>query len=126
MTTPRSLLFVYGTLMHGEPNHRLLHHATFVGPAATTARFSMIDLRGFPAIVSGGATAIVGEVFEVDAPTLVRVDWLESVPDMYLRLPLELADGRYVDAYVLPAGRAPNAPFIPSGDWRMRSKENRP
>ena len=61
-------VFVYGTLLAGEPNHRLLEAASFVGPAETPPVFSLVDLGPFPALVGGGAGAVVGEVYEVDRP----------------------------------------------------------
>ena len=48
-------VFVYGTLLAGEPNHRLLEAASFVGPAETPPVFLLVDLGPFPALVACGA-----------------------------------------------------------------------
>jgi gamma-glutamylcyclotransferase (GGCT)/AIG2-like uncharacterized protein YtfP len=121
-----ALVFVYGTLMAGEGNHRLLagHGAAFMGPAITEPAFTLIDLGSFPAAVADGDTAIRGEVYLVDPPTLAALDRLEGHPSFYRRTPITLADGREVETYVLPADGASWRPArtpIASGDWRQRA-----
>ena len=86
-------LFVYGTLMRGERNHRLLAEAEFVGEARTVAGFTMIDLGAFPGVVAHGEGVVVGELFRVDAETLLAVDRLEGHPRFYRRTEIELAGG---------------------------------
>ena len=44
----RHLVFVYGTLMTGEPNHRLQAHAQRLGRASTESAFPLGDLGAFP------------------------------------------------------------------------------
>jgi gamma-glutamylcyclotransferase (GGCT)/AIG2-like uncharacterized protein YtfP len=73
-------VLVYGSLLLGEPNHRILSRATLVGAARTKAGFTLYDLGAFPGMVAGGDDAILGEVYEVDAATLARLDALESHP----------------------------------------------
>lgn len=74
-------VFVYGTLMRGGGNHRLLVGSTFVGSATTVNGFRLFSCGGYPAMVrapSGGG-AVVGEVWEVEASVLARLDFLEGV-----------------------------------------------
>lgn len=113
-----SRIFVYGTLLRGEPNHRLLARATFVGDARTRAEWRMVSLGGFPAIAAGGETAVEGEVFEVDADTLASLDRLEGHPRFYRRTEIRLDDGGVAETYVLPAANA-QGPEIGSGSWRQ-------
>jgi len=113
-------VFVYGTLLEGEPNHRLLAAATLVGAAATKPVFSLADLGFFPAMVEGGASAVRGEVYEVDPPTLARLDVLEGHPRFYRRQRVVLADGSTAETYVLSPEQAAGRPLISSGDWRTR------
>ena len=66
-TRPRSAatrVFVYGTLLAGEPNHHVLvgepnHHvlvgARFVAQARTEAAFELRDLGPFTGLVRDGA-----------------------------------------------------------------------
>ena len=126
MDTIETHVFVYGSLLRSEPNHRLLARATFVGEARTEPRFSLADLGAFPAMVAEGSTAIVGEVFAVDAETLAQLDALEGVPRFYQRVAIALDDGREVDAYLLRPHQVQGRPFIRSGNWRMRHEEKRP
>jgi gamma-glutamylaminecyclotransferase len=114
------LLFIYGTLRRGEANHAHLAGARFAGAARTAARFTLVDLGEFPALVTGGADAVAGELWEVDADHLVRLDEFEEHPDVYRRETIALDDGREVFAYLLPDGREQGT-RIPSGDWKKKS-----
>jgi gamma-glutamylcyclotransferase (GGCT)/AIG2-like uncharacterized protein YtfP len=73
----------------------------------------------YPALVEVGATAIMGEIYEVDETTLLELDAYEEAPDVYARLELEV-EGHDVVTYVLPARFAVGRPVIASGDWRRR------
>ena len=113
-------IFCYGTLMRGHGNHRLIEHSTFLGTGTTEPIFTMLHLGGFPGIVRGGETAIHGELYEVDAPTLSRLDRLEGHPTFYERQPISVAqpDGTImmVEGYVLQGAR-PGLRTIPTGVW---------
>ena len=123
----RQKVFVYGTLMSGEGNHRLLDHngARLLGPAVTAPSFDLVSLGGFPAMFADGDTAIAGELYEVDAATLEDLDRLEGHPRFYRRQRIALADGARVEAYVLPRDSfaAERATPIASGDWRTVRRE---
>jgi gamma-glutamylcyclotransferase (GGCT)/AIG2-like uncharacterized protein YtfP len=112
------LVFVYGTLMRGEINHRLLATARFVAEAHTEPCFDLFDLGHFPAMSAGGQTVVRGEVYAVDDQTLVRLDRLEGHPEFYQRTPIRLADGQEVQTYLMEDARARRRPAILSGDWR--------
>lgn len=85
------LLFVYGTLMTGYGNNRVLGDSRCLGRAHTAgADFSMLN-GGVPfvrrAIHDG--TRIAGEVFVVtSAAVLDAVDRLEGHPEWYCRTPV--------------------------------------
>ena len=117
-------VFVYGTLLDGEANHGLLNGAKRLGQAFTPAEFTMHDLGGYPAIVTGGVTAIRGEVCEIDDHALGRLDALEGHPHYYQRQHIRLQDGRSVFAYILPSTQARGFRVIPSGDWRRRDERD--
>jgi len=113
----RTRVFVYGTLRTGEPNHYLLDDRALVGQVCTEPAFELVSLGAFPAMVAGGATAVVGEVYEVDPVTLAALDRLEGHPRFYQRRPIRLADGDEVLAYLLSPEQARGQTRIPSGDW---------
>jgi gamma-glutamylcyclotransferase (GGCT)/AIG2-like uncharacterized protein YtfP len=123
---PRELtsVFVYGTLLGGERNHRLLSGARFVGEASTTPRFELRDLGSFPALVRGGGRAVKGEVYEVRPPTLKALDHLEGHPSFYRRFPVRLSDGSVAETYLLRRSQAEGRPVIESNNWRTRVKEH--
>ncbi len=116
-------VFVYGTPLAGEPNHRLLVNARLVAEARTKPAFELRDLGAFPGLVSGGEHAVAGEVYEVDGPTLAALDRLEGHPRFYRRSRIALEDGAVVETYLLPPEQVEGRPVIDSGSWRARSKE---
>ncbi len=113
-------LFVYGTLLSGEPAHALLEGAAALGPAKTAASFDLYDLGPYPALVAGGSVAVTGELYGVTAASLAVIDVHEEVPRLFQRATLELDDGRTAQAYVLDRDRVRGRRRIHSGDWRAR------
>jgi gamma-glutamylaminecyclotransferase len=112
------LLFVYGSLRRGERHHDLLAGARFLGSHRTEPRYIMFDLGAYPGVVSGGTTAISGDVFVIDEVTLERLDAFEGCPDEYVRRQIPTPFGL---AWVYVCRRPPTrVPTILSGDWRRR------
>jgi gamma-glutamylaminecyclotransferase len=75
------LIFVYGTLKRGGSNHSWLEGQRFVGEAVTEPLFRLHDLDGYPGMVRDleAGVSVRGEVWEVDAECLARLDELEDV-----------------------------------------------
>ena len=111
------LIFVYGTLLRGEANHPQLSEAAFVRSARTEARYELVDLGGYPALLEDGSTAVSGEIYDVNSALLARLDMFEEVPGLYERKPIALIGG-HIEAYVMPRDRAAGASQIADGDWR--------
>lgn len=111
-----SPLFVYGTLLRGEPNHRLLATAVYRGPARTAPAFTLIDLGGFPALLDGGTTAIAGELYDVGHATLAQADRLEGHPHFYERVLVDLLDSSLRPYAYLLRRKTPGR-IIVSGSW---------
>ncbi|MBE7449222.1 MAG: gamma-glutamylcyclotransferase [Kofleriaceae bacterium] len=111
-------VFVYGSLLRGLHNHRLLDGGSFIALDRTRPAFTLVDLGSFPAMSLGGVTAVAGEIWEVDAASLERLDALEGHPRWYQRTPIVLASRRRAETYLLPQGRASGKPTVPTGDWR--------
>lgn len=124
--TRRRRVFVYGTLLAGEPNHGVLAGAELVGPAVTAPAFELFDLGAYPALVAGGTRAVAGEVYAVDAAVLRRLDALEAHPAFYrrARIALELG-GRMAEAYLLRPDQVVGRRVVVSGDWRSYRRERR-
>ncbi|QQR46152.1 gamma-glutamylcyclotransferase [Myxococcus xanthus] len=124
-STSVTRVFVYGTLLSGEPNHHLLRGAHLVGPARTQPRFTLYDYGPFPALASGGKHTVEGEVYEVDALTLAALDRLEGHPRFYQRSPITLDGGARVEAFLFPKARLAGCPTIEFGCWRRHIQERK-
>ena len=122
----RTRVFVYGTLLTGQPNHYLLDDQDLAATATTEPAFTLVNLGRFPAMCEGGDTAVLGELYDVGPATLVALDRLEGHPSFYHRAPITLTDGSKVIAYLLPRARALAYPQIHDGDWRRASEEQSP
>jgi gamma-glutamylaminecyclotransferase len=110
-------VFVYGTLLAGEVNHRLLAGAVLLGPWRTPPRYTLYDLGAYPGVARSGCTAIVGEVYAIDRQCLGRLDTLEEYPRLYDREPIPTPYGL---AWIyLYRGRLADRRAIPGGDWRV-------
>lgn len=115
MGTLNERVFVYGTLRRGGRNHHLLRGARLLGRHRTAAGYTMLDLGGCPGVVAGGGTAVIGEVYAVDAATLRRLDRLEEYPRVYTREPVATPWGpAWLYLFRGPGGFRP---VIPAGDW---------
>jgi gamma-glutamylcyclotransferase (GGCT)/AIG2-like uncharacterized protein YtfP len=112
-------LFVYGSLMSGETHAPELAGAEFLGVVRTAPSYTLISLGRYPGMLSGGQTAVSGELYDVAAPHLTALDVFEEHPDVYCRQDVTLADGRPAQAYLLVQPPS-TAPVIPGGDWRRR------
>ena len=99
-------LFVYGTLMEGFHNRRLLSDIDFTSKRVKAKDVTLYDVGHFPALVDGTDT-IEGELLEfsdeVFKEILPRLDRLEGYREddklnsLYLRMPIDLeVDGQDV------------------------------
>ncbi|KAF2359512.1 Gamma-glutamylcyclotransferase AIG2-like [Trinorchestia longiramus] len=90
----RCLVFVYGTLKVGEPNHHWLSNAAngynrLVGTARTVDKFPLVIASRYniPYLLNapGIGKNVEGEVYEVDEQMLAKLDILEDHPKYYKR-----------------------------------------
>jgi gamma-glutamylcyclotransferase (GGCT)/AIG2-like uncharacterized protein YtfP len=115
-------LFVCETLMAGERHHHLLGAARrVVERVRTQPVFRLIDRGGLADLAADGETPVLGEVYEVDVPTIASLDRGLGHPQIYRRTRIELEDGTHADAY-LTARRRKDDPLIDAGDWRAREE----
>lgn len=107
-------VFVYGSLKRGGGNHHLLADAALEGDAIVEGLEMWDTGQGFPACVPGDG-AVEGEVYRVDDATLLAVDRLEGVPDLYERRRVE---GMWV--YVWSGDREEGWEPVEDGRWEVR------
>ncbi len=111
-------VFVYGTLLSGEGNHRQLRGARMLAVRRTEPRYTLVSLGPYPALLAGGTTSVTGEVYDVDDDLLRALDRFEGVPSVYRRERIHLLGGESVAGYLLARPRAKSYEVISSGDWR--------
>ena len=70
------LLFIYGTLMPGLRLEAQMQGARFVGAAQVPGR--LVDVGRYPGFLAGDGL-VTGEVYEVDAAHLDRLDGVEDM-----------------------------------------------
>lgn len=111
-------VFVYGTLLAGEPNHGLLARARLLGEWSTPPRFTLYDFGPYPILCNQGTQSVAGEVYRIDAPILKRLDKLEDYPDHYDRARITTPWG---PTWFYFQRRPPSrCRVIPAADWRQR------
>lgn len=78
----KTRVFVYGTLKTGLSNHGWMRGQKLLARTKTAPRYRMHDLGGYPGMVeSTPGLSILGEIWEVDAPGMARLDILEGVAE---------------------------------------------
>lgn len=94
-------IFVYGTLKRGRENHHWLAGQRFIAAARTQPLYRLYDMGGYPGMIrDDNGLSIEGEIWEVDAGGLARLDVLEDIDGgEYERVLLELEGGR-VEGYL--------------------------
>jgi gamma-glutamylcyclotransferase (GGCT)/AIG2-like uncharacterized protein YtfP len=91
---------IYGTFMRGEPGHANLEGAQFLEEVETAPRYRLWEIDGrWPALIEAeDGVAIAAELYEIAPAHLVRLAEIE--PRGWGRAPVELADGRGVEAFL--------------------------
>ncbi len=113
-------LFVYGTLMRGEPGHATLEKARFVELARTEARYTLVELGVHAGLLDAGSTAVVGEVYELDRHAMLACDKHCDHPARFRRDWIDLAGGTRAYAYFVHSDQARARRRLHGGDWRAR------
>lgn len=127
-------VFVYGSLLSGLHNHRVLgNHKQLVGNGIIKnfAMWSIYD--SFPAILPVKKEVVIGEVYNIDTEhyeaTVHDLDGLEGNGIMYQRelINVKMEEGRYVKAWVyiyLDQSIKRNL-IVPNGDWKSYVENKR-
>jgi gamma-glutamylcyclotransferase (GGCT)/AIG2-like uncharacterized protein YtfP len=91
---------IYGTFMRGQPGHVNLDGASFVEDVTTAPAYRLFEVdERWPALIpDDDGIPIAGQLWEIAADHLARLSELE--PPGWNRAPVELADGRRVEAFL--------------------------
>lgn len=122
MGNPAALerLFVYGTLMSGEPGHDVLAGTRPLGAARTAPRYTLVELGVHAGLLDGGNGEVVGELYELDRRQMLVCDKHCDHPSRFHRAEIELSDGTRAFAYLVHADQARARRRLHGGDWRAR------
>ena len=92
---------IYGTFMRRQPGHGNLAGGRFLEEVRTAPRYRLFLVDGWPALaeadVRNGA-AIAAELYELSEEHVGRLAGIE--PPGWRRAPVELDDGRRVEAFL--------------------------
>ncbi len=91
-------IFVYGTLMEGMVNHAFLENSKKVKDAEIEG-FDMYFLGHYPGVIKGSGR-IKGEIYEVSADVLKRLDEFEGEGYLYVKRNVQATTGEDVLLYV--------------------------
>jgi len=95
--------FICGSALRGQPDHKNLGDAKFLGEAHTSPRYRLHSVRDqHPGIyeVDSGGISIAGELYEF-TPEQHEHLLASEPPDLY-EAPIELDDGSSVSAMIYP------------------------
>lgn len=113
---------VYGTLLSGFGNNRLLKDSKLLGES--TVKGTMYSYGPYPYVALTHYDKIGDvkvEVWEVDEPTLRRLDGLEGYPDFYDRSLVTTKD--FGETWIYNIEKRGNSPHVKSGSWREFTKK---
>lgn len=119
-----NLVFVYGSLKKGQGNHGVLYPSELHVPTPKPTKFvgndkilgRIYDLGYYPGLKPDFDAKVHGEIYEVDAPVLERLDRLEGHPDLYTRKEVLTENGVKCWTYFYN-GNVDNRHYIRSGVW---------
>lgn len=114
-------VFVYGTLMSGFGNNRLLSSSEIVDKATTEDEYVLVA-NSIPFLLEeSGKSYVTGEVYKVSETTLSNLDKLEGHPSWYERKVInvitEQGDKLKAWAYFMP-NKPSGVNVIESGSYR--------
>lgn len=118
-------VFVYGTLLEGEPNNLLLDNSVNLGQARLRFPGWMVAYcSGFPALweTKDVISSIKGEVYYVDDTTMASLDVLEGYPSFYDRKVMiaNMLNGETIPSWVyIVTEDCSDMEIIRDGDWRL-------
>lgn len=125
MPEPALVLFAYGSLRRGEPDHEILGDARFLGTKLTEPRYRLVDLSVYPAMIEVPGYCVFGELYEITREIRRRLDVLKEVPVLFQRTTITLDDGSHAEAYVMRENQVPGRRRLRVEDWKQRFSQGR-
>ena len=122
-----TLFAFYGTFTQGQPGHGNLSGARFVEATSSAPRYRLWHVDGlWPALIPDDeGAAIAVELYDASEEHLGRLAAIE--PPGWNRAPLELSDGRGVEAFIGDVGLRDRGHDVSSfGSWAAYVGSGRP
>jgi gamma-glutamylcyclotransferase (GGCT)/AIG2-like uncharacterized protein YtfP len=97
------ILFVYGTLKQGFPNHGHISSQRYLGVAQAAQKYAMYRYGSYPALVDdeNSLHKIIGELYEVDESSLTHLDKVEGVDvGLFERKPITLEKTGFLPTFL--------------------------
>jgi gamma-glutamylcyclotransferase (GGCT)/AIG2-like uncharacterized protein YtfP len=116
----QSRLFVYDSLLAGEPEHSALGGAEPLGEADTEPGYRLVELGARGALLRDGTGVVRGELYLVDRKTLAALDVRREVPILFQRARIRLSDGSPAETYLMHPDQVRGKRRLPHGRWRER------
>ena len=113
-------LFVYGNLLSGQRDHTALETAELLGVVFTEARYTLVDIDVYAALIVDGKTAIRGELYSLDYTHLARIDKLRQVPHLFQRHRVTLADATEAECHFMSFEQVRGKRRLAHGNWLER------
>ena len=102
-------VFVYGTLMKGCRNHRLLINEKYIGEGKIQNYGLYNVTSSYPGVIQKGGTSVLGEIYNVSEKTLEKLDELEGEGSLYIRRAVSVETANAVmEAYTYIWNRSVN------------------
>ena len=133
----KTLLFTYGTLMNGHPNHHYCRNAINIEPATVCGKLYQLS-AGYPTLqvpeesimsetsnvkfqIHKDWDTVYGELITFANPNEIKpIDRLEGVPHYYQRvlIPVQKSNGQAIAAWVYIMDHIHcSAQYLPDGTW---------
>ncbi len=113
-------LFVYGNLLSGHRDHAILESAEWLGVVLTAPNYTLVDIDVYAALLVDGTTAVRGELYQIDASLLARVDALRQVPHLFQRHSVTLEDATLAESYFMSFEQVRGKRRLAHGNWLQR------
>lgn len=99
----------------------------FIEYGKTLPEYHMINIKNsYPAIITGGETSIIGEIWEIVPRTLIYLDSIAEHPFNFRREIITLSNDDKVYIYIMNRWKTPTKEeYILSGNWIQWKMEKR-
>jgi gamma-glutamylaminecyclotransferase len=117
----KTKVFVYGTLKRGGIYHHYISKEDrFLSTAITKKNYRLFACKECPFLIEQddkNSYQVHGEIFEVSNDTLLKLDELEEVPDIYYKKDIDVLDSNGNELKILTYFYHPN--LLTSQDWEV-------